>query len=145
MTQEDKNLLLKDIFSRLPYGVKVLCPDGEDAELFYEKGILWIKYTHGFICSLDWYLEDLKLYLRSMSSMTEEEIKEAENISRLKYIDGTFAELRQFTLINDNFVDWLNAHHFDYRGLIEKGLVLEAPENMYLHIEDMNDIEIMNK
>jgi hypothetical protein len=27
--------------------------------------------------------------------------------------------------------DWLNAHHFDYRGLIEKGLALEAPEGMY--------------
>ena len=27
--------------------------------------------------------------------------------------------------------DWLNAHHLDYRGLIEKGLALEAPEGIY--------------
>ena len=28
-------------------------------------------------------------------------------------------------------LDWLNAHHFDYRNLIGKGLALRAPEGMY--------------
>jgi hypothetical protein len=31
----------------------------------------------------------------------------------------------------NSYIDWLNKHHFDYRGLIEKGLALEAPEGMY--------------
>ena len=58
---------------------------------------------------------ECKPYLRPMSSMTEEEEKEYHD-ARSDYYDdlGTY--------------DWLNAHHFDYRGLIEKGLALEAPE-----------------
>lgn len=28
-------------------------------------------------------------------------------------------------------IDWLLAHHFDYRGLIPMGLALEATEGMY--------------
>jgi len=52
-----------------------------------------------------------------MSSMTEEETK----------IHGDLICNCQ----NYEVVDWLNAHHFDYRGLIEKGLALEAPEGMY--------------
>ena len=139
MIQEDKEILLKDLCARLPYGVRVCYKIHLEDELIDVtlSGLLLDYFNNKTVV-------EVKPYLRSMSSMTEEEIKEAENISRLKYIDGTFAELRQFTLINDNFVDWLNAHHFDYRGLIEKELALEAPENMYLHFGDMNDIEIMN-
>lgn len=116
MTQEDKELLLKDIFSRLPYGVKVLCPDGEDAELFYEKGTLWIKYTNGFICSLEWCLEDLKLYLRPLSSMTED-----ERYEYLKFIIEETDDEARFL----NKMVFYNKYHFDYRGLIEKGLAIE--------------------
>ena len=60
---------------------------------------------------------DIKPYLRPMSSMTEDEGVELDN-----------------TVIMGNYgddADWLNAHHFDYRGLIKKGLALEAPEGMY--------------
>ena len=129
MTQEDKELLLKDLCARLTYGVQVCYKIHlEDEPIDVTLSGLLLDYFKNKT------IVEIKSYLRPMSSMTEEEIKEAENISRLKYIDGTFAELKQFTLINDNFVDWLNAHHFDYRGLIEKGLVLEAPENMYLHL-----------
>lgn len=68
----------------------------------------------------EWYkVEFIKPYLRSMSSMTEEEEKQFQdvNLYELPYmVEG---------------LDWLNAHHFDYRGLIEKGLALEAPEGMY--------------
>ena len=61
-------------------------------------------------------VEDVKPYLRPMSSMTEEEYQEF-GYDVLRY---TPREL-----------DWLNEHHFDYRGLIEKGLAIEAPEGMY--------------
>ena len=137
MTQEEKQLLLKDLCARLVYGVVVNAQykDGEGWKTEDRK--LLGLYTDGqvYVDAVYTNIENIKPYLRPMSSMTEEEIKEAENISRLKYIDGTFAELRQFTLINDNFVDWLNSHHFDYRGLIEKGLALEAPESTKYFIQ----------
>ena len=69
-----------------------------------------------------------------MSSMTLEEIKYKlstffrvinTNIEGVGYIPT----LNSFSAIK--FIDWLNANHFDYRGLIEKGLALEAPEGMY--------------
>ena len=59
-----------------------------------------------------------------MSSMTEEEYKEWRTLNDLITIDGVL-------VIDATQIDWLNAHHFDYRGLIEKGLALEAPEGMY--------------
>ena len=72
------------------------------------------------VCTLDSGLLDkveiLEPYLRPMSSMSEEEYQEF-GYDVLRYTPREF--------------DWLNAHHFDYRGLIEKGLALEAPEGMY--------------
>jgi len=65
-------------------------------------------------------------YLRPMSSMTEEEKKIYSNFFISKEIDNF-----DFDIPNYDTIDWLNAHHFDYRGLIEKGLALEAPEGMY--------------
>ncbi len=62
--------------------------------------------------------KEFKPYLRPMSSMTKEELKEYENAR-----DDWYDDLKTY--------DWLLAHHFDYRGLIEKGLALEAPERMY--------------
>ena len=56
-------------------------------------------------------------YLRPMSSMTEEESTEYSRFSLSRY--------------NTECFDWLNKHHFDYRGLIKLGLALEAPEDMY--------------
>jgi len=58
-------------------------------------------------------LVDIKPYLRPMSSMTEEE-------------EDELCEL--FTLSDCSAIDWLNAHHFDYRGLIQKGLALSTEE-----------------
>jgi hypothetical protein len=68
----------------------------------------------------------IKPYLRPMSSMTEEEY---ENFRE------TFKWFEQFDKLIFEWTyksyDWLNKHHFDYRGLIPKGLALEALENMY--------------
>ena len=63
-----------------------------------------------------------KPYLRPMSSMTEEEENKYNSLNG--YEKGIFPH-------TEEAFDWLNAHHFDYRGLIEKGLALEAPEDMY--------------
>ena len=111
MTQEDKELLLKDLSARLPYGVKYNFSGNEGCD--YELDIITrISVDDAFP------IEDCKPYLRPMSSMTEEEWKE---------YNQTIGKSFSFT----DEVDWLNAHHFDYRGLIEKGLSLEAPDGMY--------------
>lgn len=68
----------------------------------------------------------IKPYLRPMSSMTEEERDEVKkHMKREQIVNVVFYHATEKTY------DWYNAHHFDYRGLIEKGLALEAPEGMY--------------
>ena len=108
MTQEDKELLLKDLCARLPYGVR------------YKGDCGWPinPYQHTTALCNILNAEEPLIYLRPMSSMTEEEWKEYSQ-----------AIGKSFSFTDE--VDWLNAHHFDYRGLIEKGLALEAPEDMY--------------
>ena len=65
----------------------------------------------------------IKPYLRPISSITEEE---------KEYFGIPFTSEGLVTLTDTvECMDWLNAHHFDYRGLIEKGLALEAPKGMY--------------
>lgn len=129
MTKEDKELLLRDLCARLPYGIICLfiwtySNETTDGEVVITKNNDNIKCIniHTEEIQADYYDEwvDLKYckpYLRPMSSMTEDEEAEYESIKGWK---------NEWEL-----VDWLNAHHFDYRGLIEKGLALEAPEGMY--------------
>ena len=122
MTQEEKQLLLKDLCMRLPYGVKVWYPNGSGA-ISTVKGIVGdVCYfneepSHGNFC----HIERVKPYLRPMSSMTEEEEDEWWKFAN----KNTIVETHSYS------VDWLNAHHLDYRGLIPMGLGLEAPEGMY--------------
>ena len=113
MTQEDKELLLKDLCARLPYSVKVYA--GEDLAMTLKqidyKGFCESWENEDFKCHSRWMFP----YLRPMSSMTEEEKNEL--LELLKKL-GVTAEVKR--------LDWLNAHHFDYRGLIEKGLAIEV-------------------
>ena len=119
MTREEKQLLFKDLCGRLPYGVVVRCTDSDtDYKCFLTTDIL-----HEIQNGYEYY--DYRPYLRPMSSMTEEERVEFERLSFVyDTSDGSM-------LFSEKGLDWLNAHHFDYRGLIEKGLALEAPEDMY--------------
>ena len=126
MTQEEKQLLLIDLSARLPYGVKFQVEDSN-------------VYTLDAANYFALQVEDIafKPYLRPMSSMTEEE----ENEWRGLNVGPLFEAIgKPHTRIGDLILraksqyeplDWLNAHHFDYRGLIEKGLAFEAPEGMY--------------
>lgn len=109
MTQKDKNILLKDLCARLYYNPMV-CAIGWEGPIRINN----LNINRLLISTLD----PPKPYLRPMSSMTEEE-KEGYNNARSDYYD----DLETY--------DWFNEHHFDYRGLIEKGLALEAPDNMY--------------
>ena len=136
MTLEDKELLLKDLCTRLPYGVKVQgnFKWGFDGQIMDD-----IRESVLDIETLEWFMNGIEVrpYLRPLSSMTEEEENEWHGLN----IDPLFEAVgEQHTRIEDlmlraksqyNPVDWLNAHHFDYRGLIERGLAIEAPINMY--------------
>lgn len=105
---EDKELLLKDLCARLPYGVIGLIhkANGDDYNISIVGGDIDL-FLHQFI--------SIKPYLRPISSMTEEE--------RQEYGLVLCDEL------SINQYDWLNAHHFDYRGLIEKGLAIAVTED----------------
>ena len=122
MTQEDKELLLKDLCARLPYSVIVHCTDNDtdDYNCFLTTDIL-----HEIQIGYEYY--DYKPYLRPMSSMTEEEQRTLDSMCNGVEMVSRLSGLKMF----DKAFDWLNAHHFDYRGLIEKGIALEAPEGMY--------------
>lgn len=116
MTQEEKQILLKDICARLPYGVKL----SNGLKLRSIDTLTQIVSCSGS----DKKIDCIKPYLRSMSSMTKEETEEYKQF--LEDIEGYAYSIDCIPQI-----DWLNAHHFDFRGLIKKGLALEAPEGMY--------------
>lgn len=133
MTQEEKTLLLKDLCARLPYSTLCYCKWTKDAP----------NGTSGYIQEVSTYLLEelmiigdrnyecqiceIKPYLRPMSSMTEEEQRTLNSMCNGVEMVSRLSGLKMF---NKAF-DWLNEHYFDYRGLIEKGLALDAPEGMY--------------
>ena len=125
MTQEEKQLLLIDLCARLPYGVKVQDELGMVNKLVIGNADLIRLFYNDFSI----YRENaLSLpLLRPMSSMTEEEKEEYCDLQ------DEFLYSSRNPFINDmtNLIDWLNKKMFDYRGLIEKGLALEAKEGMY--------------
>ena len=137
MAQEDKNLLLKDLCARLPYGVKFAITNKKTdtlksigitkfdlipINLFYKKPSFYLINEFGNI--------EYKPYLRPMSGMTEGERREYNSIVKntIDFYDCPKSEKICFFIMP---IDWLNAHHFDYRGLIEKGLALPAPPDIY--------------
>ena len=126
MTQEDKQLLLIDLCARSPYGVEADCV-GEYVKIKYIDPHRSTVYISNLGKTKWESIEVITPYLRPMASMTEEEEKEYINIDNLSYsCPMIYAHFPAFKRI-----DWLNAHHFDYRGLIPKGLALEALEGMY--------------
>jgi len=131
MTKEDKELLLKDLSARLQYGVYIRYGINGKSIL---TGVKHIKHPERWIIIAEGsghYLDDIKPYLRPMSSMTEEELKEYHKTFFYHERYDNEHKTGQNCSITFETYDWLNAHHFDYRGLIEKGLAIEAPEGMY--------------
>ena len=140
MTQKNKELLLKDLSVRLPYGVKCkyncvvqvgTLVAGKTNFIGELNGIVPLHNGHiGFMVDCDKVdaLEgDIKPYLRPMSSMTEEEQKEFVHFHCINLCPVIINDM--LTLDNESkMFDWLNAHHFDYRGLIDKGLAIEVTE-----------------
>ena len=131
MTQEDKDLLLKDLCARLPYGVKVDVIN-EDNEHHI------VKISEGNIGHLGkGFWKECKPYLFPLSSMTDEQIMNApdsihvSDLEDLRY-DSVWTKLdKRFPDLID-LIDWLNENHFDYRGLIPMDLAIDATgKNIY--------------
>ena len=153
MTKKDRDLLLKDLCARLPYGVIVdykenefELPHWKITTIYPETLDGWIGYDKRVGAgsesgSRPFKIGEVKPYLRPMSSMTKEEGKELEHIfSEIDAPCWVDTEYGCVTFAGGDFIDagiaevytdWLNKKMFDYRGLIEKGLALEAPEDMY--------------
>lgn len=139
MTNEQKQLLLKDLCVRLPYGINVAV---------FDKTLgFWGKYAYrmdGVSVENDgidiWLekgnfsIEIIKPYLRPMSSMTDEERKEYESFIFTQHHEwdghGTSTQYVETDDV-ERYVTWLNKNHFDWRGLIPMGIALEAKEGMY--------------
>jgi len=144
MKQEDKELLLEDLCARLPYGV--MCRGEYEVDADYNRpfggyeviidkaeGVEHIGFDDGEIyITIGGYQCDLflvKPYLRPMSSMTEKERKEYTSYC----FEQPFLQKDKTPNLGSvpMCIDWLNKKMFDYRGLIEKGLALEASEGIY--------------
>lgn len=116
MTQEDKQLLFKDLCARLPYypkcemidELRVVNNEKDPSYIssLFPKHIELFSYHNNFT---------IKPYLRPMSSMTDDEEEEYRKIN----LFGT----------HWGFVDWCNKKHFDYRGLIQLGLAIEVTKD----------------
>lgn len=122
MTQEDKELLLKDLSARLPYGVRYrhFTWDDKCGEIYIAAQIYSIN-TDGYVknCHDDEtvYIDNVRPYLFPLLSMTEEQEKE--------YHDLNCYELGCFPHTEDA-LDYLIKNHFDFRCLIPKGLAIDA-------------------
>ena len=150
MTQEEKELLLKDLLGRIPYSLRFKIGDYSDYTLIgvviSDEHPIKVEVTEkDIVYKIEVSANNVRPYLRPMSSMTEEEWEELNCIGYIVPLyDGCFGvDMRAYLKNNQphyrrfsefsTIEDWLNAHYFDYRGLIEKGLALEAPEGMYLY------------
>ena len=144
MNEKEKDLLIKDLCARIPYNVVGKC----EIEASYDTSFDTVFQTHKFNAEVYGIKEDLLLvtpliedndeqtyaeeevadgvaildftpYLLPMSSMTDEQ-KSRYHLCLTRIL---FASNGSLLIL---LIDWLNAHHFDYRCLIEKGLAIDA-------------------
>ena len=138
MTKEDKLLLVKDLSSRLPYGVEIEHIKSGMRGVLHELNVypLYDDDDNIFdcICNTDFFgdgnsfdISEFKPYLFPLSSMTEEQ--NAELMELMYKVDTPFGAIFSE---NIDYFDWLNKNHFDYMGLIPKDLALDATgKNIY--------------
>ena len=134
----DKELLLKDVCARLPYGVKIQVPY-EDGSGYFDESVSEVNNDGPFHVN-GWGIEYeyVKPYLFPLSSMTEEMMEEFDSL-----FNGTFQYFNQGVISASylwdrneakfvgehecsKLIDFFNSHHIDYRNLIEKGLAIDA-------------------
>jgi hypothetical protein len=140
MIQKEKELLLRDLCSRLPYNPLVEY-EGED------YNVLGIAHGRLVLCkplmshtlNENPRIEEIKPYLFPLSSMTEEQAMELFKLFGISLVDSDYIKINECTGITfflnkgfdvethlDKLIDWLNKNHFDWRGLIPMGLAIDA-------------------
>ena len=160
MTQEDKELLLKDLCARIPYEVVGKC----EIDASYDTSFDTKCQTHKFDAMIYGLKEDLLLVTPLIEDRDEQEFANEEVANGVDILDFkpylfplssmTFLQKREYNRLQDDgpayhyiygeivndielydnwkSIDYLNANHFDYRGLIEKGHAIDATElNIY--------------
>lgn len=135
MTQEERTLLFIDLSERIPYDtvlkVKGLVTSNEEYGDAHLETVSWyeeVSVRDGSRVSYD--IADVRPYLRPMSSMTKDEKSYYED----RWFEGYHTRVSPDTVFENeipSYIDWLKSNHFDYRGLIPKGLAETAPEGMY--------------
>lgn len=136
MTQEEKKLLIQDLSARLPYEVKLnFYSQGANENIVctllgiapHDDKPIIAKTNQGCFCFTQ---DHIKPYLRPMSSMSDKEYEEYRKRRDLDTLDS--AESLKQKAVGKRHIsswyrgtDWLLEHHFDFRGLIEKGLAIE--------------------
>lgn len=154
MTQENKDLLIKDLCARLPYGAKVkfrvndviaiednitYVVDGEYSYITDGKSYLTLDIIKALFKN---WLDEIKPYLFPLSSMSEDQkyefylkfiAKDCDFDYFKFYLDnGKWHKLITSLLAVEEIIDWLHKNHFDYRGLIPMGLAIDATNlNIY--------------
>lgn len=128
MTQEEKKILFKELCARLAYGVrvKVECTTA-NGEKIEDEGVLNSIFINEFgtiyVCvdEMEYELEDIKPYLRPLTSLTDDE---------MKYLDDLGMRIAPFSLMMEipfdkitELIDFFNANHLDYRGTFLNGLI----------------------
>ena len=139
MKQEDKELLLRDLCSKLPYGTKGLCTEISTQKVYAIEGVCVYYRDVPIVHLRDQGLINMPImyvrpYLFPLSSMTKEQKEELENLGwyfdnfEIHNVSECLGTYREYIAHSDCFalIDWLNKNHFDYRGLIEKSLALDA-------------------
>lgn len=161
MNNEEKQLLLRDLCARLPYDVMVdyngciyILNEIDSACKDIDYITVRIQDVERLRCAESALIENIKPYLRSMNSMTEEEKEELKSkclhteteedwegvrcdVWCIQILERYDTRRRDNPIwpstINMDAIDWLNSRHFDYRGLIEKGLAIEVTEQNNLN------------
>ena len=137
MTQEDRELLLKDLCARLPYGIKASYYGVEEERETWDK--IECVTLDGYVDISQYILsiERIKPYLFPLLSMTDKDLIEFLQIKGMNLDELKTFRREKIAIVStlssySRHIDWLNAHHFDYRGLIEKGLAIDATKlNIY--------------
>lgn len=153
MNNKDIEILIRDLCARLPY--KVICDRYNNAyelvDIDIKRGLIYLEKDGVYMAYSLILGDEVKPYLRSVSSMTDEEHKELRQLIccsfspkdcpivkedfsvTLDYTPGIKDEHYVFYGMETmyQYIDWLLEHHFDFHNLIKQGLALEAPEGMY--------------
>lgn len=129
MTPEERALLIKELTARLEYGVICMIERVDDFGPMHryekltgftneEKDYFYFDFNYGLAVN---FAEKVKPCLRSPENMSDEEKEHWRKLQHGLELGGNI----------DLMMDFYHSHHIDYRGLIGKGLALEAPEWMY--------------